>query len=212
MEYYRNTFSSKNFILSVSGIIGAGKSTLSTKLGKELKATVLYEPVNENKYLEKFYNDKRKYSFPMQIFLLNKRFKQHQQMVWSDKNTIQDRSIYEDVIFANMLRKSKMMEELDFQTYLSLFKNMSNFLNIPDLIIYLDVKPKIALERIKNRSRNCETNINLEYLNNLQKGYEDWLKDISQRIPVLKIDWDKFKDIEYVINLVKNKLKEIKKV
>ena len=68
-----------------------------------------------------------------------------------------------------MLRESKMMEELDFQTYRSLFQNMSNFLHRPDLIIYLDVKPEIALERIKNRSRNCETNIPLEYLKDLQK-------------------------------------------
>jgi len=211
MPSYTDTFSSNNFILSVSGIIGVGKSTLAEKLGKELKANVLYEPVKENEYLNKFYKDMSKYSFPMQVYLLNKRFEQHQQMVWSGKNTIQDRSIYEDVIFAKMLRESKMMEELDFQTYRSLFQNMSNFLHRPDLIIYLDVKPEIALERIKNRSRNCETNIPLEYLKDLQKGYEDWLKDVSPRIPILRIDWNKFKDTEYVINLVKNKLKETKK-
>jgi deoxyadenosine kinase len=211
MSSYTDTFSSNNFILSVSGIIGVGKSTLAEKLGKELKANVLYEPVKENEYLNKFYKDMNKYSFPMQVYLLNKRFGQHQQMVWSGKNTIQDRSIYEDVIFAKMLRESKMMEELDFQTYKSLFQNMSNFLHRPDLIIYLDVKPEIALQRIKHRSRNCETNIPLEYLKDLQKGYEDWLKDVSPRIPVLRIDWNKFKDIKYVINLVKNKLKETRK-
>lgn len=211
MPSYTDTFSSNNFILSVSGIIGVGKSTLAEKLGKELKANVLYEPVKENEYLNKFYKDMSKYSFPMQVYLLNKRFEQHQQMVWSGKNTIQDRSIYEDVIFAKMLRESKMMEELNFQTYKNLFQNMSNFLHRPDLIIYLDVKPEIALQRIKHRSRNCETNIPLEYLKDLQKGYEDWLKDVSPRIPVLRIDWNKFKDIKYVINLVKNKLKETRK-
>ena len=211
MSSYTDTFSAKNVILSISGIIGVGKSTLAEKLGKELKANVLYEPVKENEYLNKFYKDMNKYSFPMQVYLLNKRFEQHQQMVWSGKNTIQDRSIYEDVIFAKMLRESKMMEELDFQTYRSLFQNMSNFLHRPDLIIYLDVKPEIALERIKNRSRNCESTIPLDYLKDLQKGYEDWLKDVSPRIPVLRIDWNKFKDTEYVINLVKNKLKETRK-
>jgi len=211
MPSYTDTFSAKNVILSVSGIIGVGKSTLAEKLGKELKANVLYEPVKENEYLNKFYKDMNKYSFPMQVYLLNKRFEQHQQMVWSGKNTIQDRSIYEDVIFAKMLRESKLMEELDFQTYRSLFQNMSNFLHRPDLIIYLDVKPEIALERIKRRSRNCESTIPLEYLKDLKKGYEDWLKDVSPRIPVLRIDWNEFKDTEYVINLVKNKLKETRK-
>ena len=145
------------------------------------------------------------------IYLLNKRF-EHISKWYGLVKILFKAGLDEDVIFAKMLRESKMMEELDFQTYRSLFQNMSNFLHRPDLIIYLDVKPEIALERIKNRSRNCETNIPLEYLKDLQKGYEDWLKDVSPRIPVLRIDWNKFKDTEYVINLVKINLKKQKKV
>ena len=111
---YTDTFSSKNLIIGVSGIIGVGKSTLSRSLGEEFKAQVLYEPVETNEYLADFYKDMPKYSFPMQVYLLNHRFRQHQQMVWSKKNTIQDRTIYEDVIFAKMLRESGHMEEPRF--------------------------------------------------------------------------------------------------
>lgn len=208
---YQNTFCSDSIIVSVSGIIGAGKTTLSSFLGKELNANILYEPVETNEYLDKFYTDMKKYSFPMQIYLLNHRFQQHQQMVWSNKNTVQDRSIYEDVIFAKMLRESGMMEELDFQTYRHLYQNMSNFLHRPDIIVYLDVEPSIALERVKMRSRGCETGITIEYLSNLKKGYEEWLLDVEPRIPVLRINWNKFQPMENIVKLIYNKLKETRK-
>ena len=105
-----------------------------------------------------------------------------------------------------MLKEDNMMEDLDFQTYVSLFNNMTNFLHRPDLIIYLDVKPEIALQRIKLRSRECEKQLPLDYLKQLKAGYEDWLNDVEKRIPVLRIDWNEFKDTEFVANLVKEKL------
>lgn len=207
---YSEVFGSDNNIIAISGIIGVGKSTLSKQLGEMLNSDVYYEPVETNEYLEHFYRDMKKYSFPMQIYLLNHRFKQHQQMVWSGKNIIQDRSIYEDVIFAKMLREDGLMEELDFKTYCGLFQNMSNFLHRPDIIIYLDVEPEIALERIKKRSRDCESDLPLEYLISLKKGYEDWLEDILSRIPVLKIDWNKFGSVEDIIRDI-NKILSKKK-
>jgi deoxyadenosine kinase len=207
---YSNTFGSNSNIISISGIIGVGKSTLSKKLGTLFNATVYYEPVETNEYLSKFYTDMKKYSFPMQIYLLNHRFKQHQQMIWSDTNVIQDRSIYEDVIFAKMLYEDGLMNELDFQTYRHLFQNMANFLHRPDIIVYLDVEPEIALERIKQRSRGCETGITVEYLKSLKKGYEDWLEDISPRIPVIKIDWNEFGTTEEVLVKINEKIRNKK--
>ena len=207
---YSETFGTKTNIICVSGIIGVGKSTLSKKLGEILNADVYYEPVETNEYLESFYKDMKKYSFPMQIYLLNHRFQQHQQMVWSNRNVIQDRSIYEDVIFAKMLREENMMEELDFQTYRHLFQNMTNFLHRPDIIVYLDVKPEISLERIKNRSRGCETGITLEYLISLKRGYEDWLDDIEVRIPVIRINWNEFGETESIIEKIMETLKKRK--
>ena len=210
MKTYSQTFGTKNISIGISGIIGVGKSTLTNFLGKKLEFEQYYEPVESNKYLEKFYGDMNKYSFPMQIYLLNHRFKQHQQMVWSNKNVVQDRTIYEDVIFAKMLWDSKLMDDDDFSTYVDLFNNMSNFLHRPDLIIYLDVEPEEALRRINNRSRTCEHSISLEYLKALKEGYEDWLRDISSRIPVLRIDWNEFRDTEFVIEEI-NKTLEIRK-
>ena len=207
---YSATFGSESTIIAVSGIIGVGKSTLSRELGILMNATVYYEPVETNEYLDSFYKDMKKYSFPMQIYLLNNRFKQHQQMIWSGKNVIQDRSIYEDVIFAKMLREDGLMEELDFQTYRLLFQNMCNFLHRPDIIVYLDVEPEIALQRIKHLSRDCETGITIEYLISLKKGYEDWLNDISDRIQVIKIDWNQFGSTKDIINKINMKIKNKK--
>lgn len=204
-QTYSQIFSPSNKIIAISGIIGVGKSTLTEKLSKEMNYVEYKEPVKTNEYLSKFYENMEKYCFQMQIYLLNHRFKQHQQIVWSNKNSIQDRSIYEDVIFAKMLKDDGVMEELDFKTYVSLFNNMTNFLHRPDLIIYLDVKPEIALERITKRSRDCEKNIPLEYLENLKMGYEDWLKDVEKRIPVVRIDWNEFQDTKKVIEIINKK-------
>ena len=139
---YSLTFGSPNKLIGISGIIGVGKSTLTEALGAIMEYNVVREPVESNDYLSKFYSNMKKYSFPMQVYLLNHRFRQHQQMVWSTNNMVQDRTIYEDVIFAKMLHEGGLMEDLDFRTYVQLFNNMTNFLHRPDLIIYLELKDK----------------------------------------------------------------------
>ena len=203
---YTQTFGPKNNIIGISGIIGVGKSTLTKKLGEELGYEIINEPVETNEYLNNFYQDMSKYSFPMQVYLLNHRFKQHQQMVWSDKSSIQDRTIYEDVIFAKMLKEAEMMEELDFKTYIDLFNNMSNFLHRPDLILYLDVEPEEALRRVNERSRGCESGLTLEYLQDLRKGYEEWLEDVKDRITVIRMDWNTYQDHKKIADIIRNKL------
>lgn len=191
---YSLTFGSPNKLIGISGIIGVGKSTLTEALGAIMEYNVVREPVESNDYLSKFYSNMKKYSFPMQVYLLNHRFRQHQQMVWSTNNMVQDRTIYEDVIFAKMLHEGGLMEDLDFRTYVQLFNNMTNFLHRPDLIIYLDVEPIEALRRVKERSRSCEANLSLQYLVELKKGYEEWLLDVEGRIPVLRLDWNTYMD------------------
>ena len=203
---YTQTFAPKNNIIGISGIIGVGKSTLTKKLGEELEYDIINEPVETNEYLSNFYQNMSKYSFPMQVYLLNHRFKQHQQMVWADKSSIQDRTIYEDVIFAKMLKEAEMMEELDFKTYIDLFNNMSNFLHRPDLILYLDVEPEEALRRVNERSRGCESGLTLEYLQDLRKGYEEWLEDVKDRIPVIRLDWNTYQDHKKIADIIRDKL------
>ena len=197
--------SMENVFVGISGIIGAGKSTLATALAKKLNLPVYYEPVKDNEYLADFYKDIKKYSFPMQIYLLNKRFKQQQEIIWAGKGGVQDRTIYEDSIFAKMLRDSNLMDERDYQTYLDLFQHMSNFMKKPNLIVHLDVSPEESLRRIQMRSRGVESGITLEYLQNLHTAYQVFIRDISRIIPVIKIDYETFRTVEEMAEAIAEK-------
>ena len=117
---------------------------------------------------------------------------------------MQDRTIYEDAVFAKMLVSLDLMEERDYQTYLNLFRNMSNFMCRPNLIVYLDVTPERSMERIKGRSRDVETGISMEYLTALYKEYESFIQDISRTIPVVRVDWDQFRTVEEMAAAVEN--------
>ncbi|CAI8021259.1 Deoxyadenosine kinase [Geodia barretti] len=177
--------SCSDIFVSISGLIGAGKTTLATKLAEKMNLPVFYEPVIDNVYLDDFYKNPARYGFPLQVFLLNRRFQQHQQIIWQGRGGVQDRTIYEDSVFAKVLRDSGMMEEREYQTYRSLFSNMSNFMKKPNLIVHLDVSPEESKRRIEMRSRECESTISLDYLRNLHAAYEEFIKDISRIIPAL---------------------------
>jgi deoxyadenosine kinase len=171
-----------------------------------------YEEVVENAYLEDFYNDMQRYSFPLQIYLLNRRFKQHQQIIWQGQGGVQDRTIYEDSIFAGMLRDSNLMEERDYNTYIELFGNMSNFMRKPNLIIYLQVSPEESLKRIKLRNRNMESKISLDYLINLSNAYEKFIDDISKVIPVIKVNWNEYLSAEEMADKITSQYKHMKTI
>jgi len=209
MESYSDAFRSKYRIIGISGIIGAGKSTFARAIAKRLGWSYIGEPVSENPYLADFYIDKAKYGFAMQIFLLHHRFRQHQEMVWSSNGAVQDRTIYEDVIFAKMLHESGDITKRDFETYCSAFDVMSNFIHRPDLIIYLDVTPETALERVKGRGRECEQGMPIEYLRALRAGYEDWLETgIRGRIPVLRVNWNNSIDLDEMLKKIDTMIAE----
>jgi deoxyadenosine kinase len=182
--------------IGIAGIIGAGKTTLATALGQHLGLDVHYEPVADNEYLDDFYRETRRYSFAMQIYLLNRRFQQHQEIIWRGRGGVQDRTIYEDAIFAKTLRDMDLMDSRDYDTYVNLFRNLSNFMCRPNVIIYLDVTPERSMERIRERSRGCETGITIEYLARLRDGYEEFLREISKLIPVLRVEWNEYWEVE----------------
>jgi deoxyadenosine kinase len=182
--------------IGIAGIIGAGKTTLATALGQHLGLDVHYEPVIDNEYLEDFYRETKRYSFAMQIYLLNRRFQQHQEIIWRGRGGVQDRTIYEDAIFARTLRDMELMEPRDYETYVSLFRNLSNFMCRPNMIIYLDVTPEKSMERIRGRDRVVESGITVDYLTRLYNNYEEFLAEISRLIPVLRVRWDEFWEVE----------------
>lgn len=192
-----------NLFIGIAGMIGAGKSTLATALGEHLGIDAFYEPVTDNEYLADFYRDTARYSFAMQVYLLNRRFQQHQEIIWRGRSAVQDRTIYEDSIFAKMLADTGLMDERDYRTYQQLFRHMSNFMCKPSLIVYLDVSPESSLERIQMRSREVESSIGLDYLRALYRGYEEFIEDISRVIPVIRVDYERFATAEDMAAVIK---------
>jgi len=193
----------ENLFIGIAGMIGAGKSTLARALGEHLGLDVHYEPVEDNEYLADFYRDTARHSFAMQIYLLNRRFQQHQEIIWRGRPAIQDRTIYEDAVFAKMLSDTGLMDPRDYRTYLQLFRHMSNFMCKPNLIIYLDVDPETSAERIQMRSRDVESSISLDYLKALYAEYQSFVADISRVIPVIRVSSNEFRDVEEMAEVIK---------
>ena len=125
--------------------------------------------------------------------LADKRYKQQQQIIWNNTGGVQDRTIYEDSVFASMLYQSGQMEERDYATYRELFSSMSNFMRRPNLIVHLDLTPQESMRRINERNRGCESGISIEYLTALYNAYETFISEISRIIPVIKVDYSRFR-------------------
>jgi deoxyadenosine kinase len=185
-----------DLFIGIAGLIGAGKTTLATALGQHLGLPVYYEPVEDNEYLADFYRDTARYCFATQIYLLNRRFQQHQEIIWRGGGAVQDRTIYEDAVFAKTLVDQGLMEERDYRTYLQLFRHMSNFMCRPNLIVYLDLSPETSLERVRERSRGVEGGITLRYLTALHAEYERFIAEIGRAIPVIRVGWEQYRDAD----------------
>jgi len=186
----------QDLFIGIAGLIGAGKTTLATALGEHLGLPVYFEPVADNEYLEDFYRDTAEYAFATQIYLLNRRFQQHQEIIWRGGGGIQDRTIYEDAVFAKTLVNLNLMDERDYRTYLDLFKHMSNFMCRPNIIVYLDLSPETSMKRIQQRSRNVESGIEMSYLHMLHREYESFISNIARMVPVIRVSWEQYRDAE----------------
>lgn len=162
--------------IAVAGNIGTGKTTLTRMLSERFSWTAHFEAVTGNPYLADFYRDMSRWSFPLQIFFLNNRFSAHQMISQETNSAIQDRSIYEDAnIFARNLYEQGSMEERDYKNYLQLYDTMCQYLQPPDLIIYLRKSLPKLKEQISRRGRDYEASIPDQYLSNLNKYYDDWM-------------------------------------
>ncbi len=122
---------------------------------------------------------------------------------------MQDRTIYEDCVFAKMLKDSGNMDQRDYNTYIELFQNMSNFMKKPNIIVHLDLTPDEALERIKMRARGCEVGITIEYLQGLHAAYEEFIREIAKTIPVIKVDYSSFRTIEEMTTRILDEYEKI---
>lgn len=169
----------KLFIV-VAGNIGTGKTTLTQMLSERFSWQPHFESVSNNPYLADFYANMERWSFPLQVYFLNQRFRAHQKISGEGNSAVQDRSIYEDAnIFARNLFEQGIMQERDYLNYLDLYTTMCGFLQPPDLVLYLKKSLPHLKTQIQKRGRDYEQNIPDEYLMNLNRYYDEWLGSYS---------------------------------
>ncbi len=176
--------------IAVAGNIGAGKTTLTELLSKHYGWTPHYEGVDENPYLNDFYEDMQRWSFNLQIYFLNSRFSQIVEIQKSKETIIQDRTIFEDAeIFAPNLHSMGLMSTRDFKTYSSLFQMMNKLVKSPDLLIYLRASVPTLVNQIQQRGREYENSIRLDYLKQLNERYEAWINQYTDgKLLVINVD------------------------
>ena len=176
--------------IAIAGNIGSGKTTLTSLLAKHYKWQPHYEDADDNPYLNDFYEDMQRWSFNLQVYFLNSRFGQVQDIRKSGKTVVQDRTIYEDAyIFAPNLHAMGLMTTRDFENYFSLFKLMESLIKAPDLIIYLRASVPTLVRQIQKRGREYESAIRLDYLKRLNERYEAWISSYdSGKFIVIDVD------------------------
>jgi len=163
--------------IAVSGNIGSGKTSLTEKLCKHYGWTPNYESVDNNPYLKDFYEDMPRWAFHLQIYFLNSRFNQIKSIQAMKDTVVQDRTIYEDAyIFAAYLHSAGHISERDYKSYLDIFTSMIDFVQAPDLLIYLKADIPKLVNQIQKRGRDYEYAMRLDYLRNLNQYYESWIK------------------------------------
>ena len=198
--------------IAVAGNIGAGKTSLTKQLSKSLKYKPYYEDVIANPYLDDFYNHMERWSFNLQIYFLNSRFKQLVTIDSIKQNVIQDRTIYEDAfIFAPNLNAMGLMTQRDYDNYLALFDTMLNLVKPPDLLVYLQSSIPSLVNKIHKRGRDYEKTISIEYLSRLNERYEAWISNYNSgkllKINVDDLDFVENKsDYETILELIKKEL------
>tara|TARA_B110000116_G_C16763983_1_gene549864 strand:- start:34 stop:663 length:630 start_codon:yes stop_codon:yes gene_type:complete len=184
--------------VAIAGNIGSGKTTLTTKLAKHFKWEAHYEDVENNPYLNDFYKEMQRWSFNLQVYFLNSRFRQIIDIKKSSKEFIQDRTIYEDAfIFAPNLHSMGLMSTRDFENYKELFSLMDSLVEGPDLLIYLRASVPTLVEQIQKRGRDYESSIRLDYLTQLNERYEAWISEYSKgKLLIIDVDDINFSENE----------------
>ncbi|RYY88241.1 MAG: deoxynucleoside kinase [Chitinophagaceae bacterium] len=194
--------------IAVAGNIGAGKTTLTEMLSKHYRWIPQFEDVDDNPYLNDFYEDMPRWSFPLQIYFLNGRLRQLIEIQRGTETVIQDRTIYEDAhIFAPNLHEMGLMTKRDYDNYFTFFSTLKSMVQPPDLLIYLQCSVPTLVGQIQKRGRDYEENIRLDYLKRLNDYYNKWIESYKEG-PLLIINGDENKfgerpeDFGKIVNLI----------
>lgn len=183
--------------VAVAGNIGSGKSSLTRLLSERLGWKPFFESVDDNPYLDDFYRDMRRWAFPLQVYFLSNRFRSHRAITEGAESVVLDRVIYEDAeIFARNLFEIGMMDERDYRNYLALYGVMTDYLEPPDVLVYLEAGVETLLRQISARGRDFELGISREYLERLNTLYAEWIERYTKGT-VLKIPSDR---VDFVNN------------
>jgi len=194
--------------IAIAGNIGSGKTTLTNLLSKNFGWDAHFEDVDDNPYLNDFYNDMQRWSFNLQIYFLNTRFNQILSFRRSGKTLVQDRTIYEDAyIFAPNLHAMGLMSTRDFENYFTLFNMLSSLIQPPDLVVYLRATVPALVRQIQKRGRKYEDNIRLDYLKRLNERYEAWIESYKLgKMLIVDVDTYNFIDKPEDLNVVIDKV------
>jgi deoxyadenosine/deoxycytidine kinase len=205
----------KGMHIAVAGNIGSGKTTLTRLVAKHYKWKPHFEDADENPYLNDFYEDMQRWSFNLQVSFLHARLKQIYEIRSNNKTVIQDRTIYEDgYIFAPNLHSMGLMTTRDYENYMALFQNIQEFVQAPDLVIYLRASVPTLVKQIQKRGRPYEESIRLDYLKRLNERYEAWV-DIYEnqkkgKLIIIDVDDNNFsekaEDLGKVFNVIEREL------
>ncbi|MBP9994869.1 MAG: deoxynucleoside kinase [bacterium] len=192
--------------IAIAGNIGSGKTTLTRLLAKHFGWKPHYEEVDNNPYLESFYDDMQRWSFNLQVYFLNSRLRQILDIRRSGQDIIQDRTIYEDAyIFAANLYDMGLMETRDYENYQSLFELMTSFVQAPDLLIYLRASVPTLVRQIQKRNRDYEQSIRLDYLKALNKRYESWISTYDKgKLLIIESDNIEIENPDDLSNIIDN--------
>ena len=184
--------------IAIAGNIGSGKTTLTKMLAKRYGWNPRFEPVDNNPYLDDFYADMKRWAFNLQVYFLSKRFKEVVEISQSNEAIIQDRTIFEDArIFAPNLHEMGMMSDRDFDNYSHLFDLMMSLVRLPDLMIYIRSAIPNLVSHIQKRGRDFEKSIRIDYLNGLNKRYEDWIETYKGNLIIVVGDVMNFEESQH---------------
>ena len=197
--------------IAIAGNIGAGKTTLTTMLAKRYGWKAHFEPVDNNPYLADYYEDMNRWAFNLQIYFLNKRFRDVVEISRSADTVIQDRTIFEDArIFAPNLHDMGLMGDRDFDNYTHLFDLMLSLVKLPDLLIYIRCSVPHLIDHIQMRGREYEQTMRIDYLRGLNERYEEWIKSYDGHLMIVDGDTIDFannsQDFQKVTDMIDDRL------